>query len=83
MWQVSDGQKQILHLHVCGVATEDDVSSGSSHIFLIDAAILVVNPVHCLLDLKNKTKQRLAGRKVFWCVIIYPQSNIRYIPHWS
>lgn len=64
MWQVSDGQKQILHLHVCGVATEDDVSSGSSHIFLIDAAILVVNPVHCLLDLKKK---RLAGRKVCVC----------------
>lgn len=54
MWQVSNGQKQILHLHVCGVATEDDVSSGGSHIFLIDAAILVVNPVHCLLDLKKK-----------------------------
>lgn len=57
MWQVSDGQKQILHLHVCGVATEDDVSSGGSHIFLIDAAILVVNPVHCLLDLKKKKKK--------------------------
>lgn len=56
MWQVSDGQKQILHLHVCGVATEDDVSSGGSHIFLIDAAILVVNPVHRLLDLKKKKK---------------------------
>lgn len=54
MWQVSDGQKQILHLHVCGVATENDVSSGSSHIFLIDAAILVINPVDCLLDLKKK-----------------------------
>lgn len=67
MWQVSDGQKQILHLHVCGVATEDYVSSGGSHIFLIDAAILVVNPVHCLLDLKKKKKKRLAGRKVFVC----------------
>lgn len=63
MWQVSDGQKQILHLHVCGVATEDDVSSGSSHIFLIDAAILVVNPVHCLLDLKKQNKTKISWQE--------------------
>lgn len=52
--QVSDRQQQILHLHVRGSATEDDVSSSSSHVFLIDPSILVVNSVHCLLHLQMR-----------------------------
>lgn len=54
MRQVSDGQQQILDLHVRGVATEDDVSGGSPHVFLIDPSILVVNSVHCLLHLRMR-----------------------------
>lgn len=55
MRQVSNRQKQILDLHVRGIATEDDVSSGSSHVFLIDTSILVVNPVHCPLNLQMRS----------------------------
>ena len=51
MRKVSDGQKQIFDFHVGGVATQDDVSSSGSYIFLIDATILVVNPVYCVLHL--------------------------------
>lgn len=54
MWQVSNGQEQISDLHEWGVAAEDDVSSSSSHIFLIDSSILVVNSVHCPFNLEKK-----------------------------
>lgn len=52
MRQVSDGQQEILDLHVRGLATQDDIRSGSSHVFLVNALILVVNSVHCLFYLK-------------------------------
>lgn len=60
MRQVSDRQQQVFDLHVCRAATEDDVGCGSSHIFLVDAAVLVVNPVYCplhLVEVERKKKQ--------------------------
>lgn len=56
MRQVSDGQKQIFHLDVRRVATEDDVGGSSSHVLLIDSPVLVVNPVHSLFDLESERK---------------------------
>lgn len=53
MRQVSDGQEQIFHLHVGGVAAENDISSSDSDVFLIDPLSLVVNPVDCPFDLKE------------------------------
>lgn len=52
MGKVSDGQKQILDLHVRRVAAEDDVGRSSSYVFLVDSTALVVNSVHCLFHLK-------------------------------
>lgn len=52
MRQVSNRQEQIFDFCVCRVATEDDVSSCSSHTFFIDAAVLVINPVYCPLHLQ-------------------------------
>ena len=50
--QVSDGQEQVLDLGVGRVAAEDHVRGSSSHVLLVDASILVVNPVHCLFHLR-------------------------------
>lgn len=51
--QVSDRQKQVLHLRVRRVAAQDDVSGGGSHVFLVDPSILVVNSVHRLFHLQT------------------------------
>ena len=53
MRQVSDGQQQVLHLHVRRVAAEEHVSGGGSHVFLVDSSVLVVNPVDCAFHLQN------------------------------
>lgn len=49
--QVANGQEQILHVHVRGVAAEDDVGRRNPHIFLVHSLVLMIHTVQRQLDL--------------------------------